>query len=76
MDISCIAVDNSNESSGNVADVAFKGITDVAGESIGEVQVVSIEFRSDTQSDTFEYLTVELVKQSDGWKIQFYGIEK
>ena len=41
----------------------------------GSTQVISLEFRDSNYEDMFLYLTIELIKQEDGWNIQFYGLE-
>ncbi len=40
----------------------------------GYTLVYSVPFQEEEQ-DYKQYLTVEMVKQGDGWKIQFYGLE-
>lgn len=58
-----------------VSDLSVKGLTDIGEKAIGETCDVSLEYKESAQSDTFQYLTITLIKQTDGWKIQFYGIE-
>lgn len=58
-----------------VSDMSIKGLTEIGEKAIGDICVVSLEYKDSAQSDTFQYLTIELIKQSNGWKIQFYGIE-
>ncbi len=58
-----------------VSDMSIKGLTEIGEKAIGDICVVSFEFKDSAESDTFQYLTIELIKQSNGWKIQFYGIE-
>ena len=43
---------------------------------IGSIQTASVEFKNTEQDDSYLYLTIEFIKQEDGWKIQFYGLEK
>ena len=58
-----------------VSDTSVKGLTEIDEKDIGDTCVVSLEYKDSAKSDTFRYLTIKLIKQSDGWKIQFYGIE-
>lgn len=60
--------------SGAASDFTLKGLPDSEKE-IGSVQVISLEYRDSDYEDMFLYLTMEFVKQEDGWKIQFYGVE-
>lgn len=57
-----------------VCDVKLKGLENVPedADSCG----LSWEFRASPESDSFIYLTMELVKQANGWKISFYGLER
>ena len=36
---------------------------------------VSVEFLDSTE-DSYTYLSMRVVKQEDGWKVQSYGLEK
>lgn len=58
-----------------VSNMSIKGLTEIGENDTGNVCVVSLEYKSNPESDMFQYLTIELIKQSNGWKIQFYGIE-
>lgn len=58
-----------------INDLSVKGLTDIGDEETGAVKVVSLEYKSGEAQDSFQYLTLEFVKQEEGWKIQFYGIE-
>lgn len=58
-----------------VTDIFVKGVDTIQEKNIGDICVVSLEYKTNTQDDTFQYLTIELIKQSDGWNIQFYGTE-
>ena len=60
---------------GTISEPALKGLTDIGKEETGSTQVISLEFRDSNYEDMFLYLTIELIKQEDGWKIQFYGLE-
>jgi len=57
-------------STGTVSDFTVKGLSDNDGK-----YNVSMEFRDSSYEDMFLYLTVILVREEDGWKIQFYGVE-
>lgn len=58
-----------------INDLSVKGLTEIGDEETGAVKVVSLEYKSGEAQDSFQYLTLEFVKQEEGWKIQFYGIE-
>lgn len=59
-----------------IHNITIKGLEDIGLEEIGSSKVISIEYKNRETEDTFQYLTLELVKQEYvGWKIQFYGIE-
>lgn len=58
-----------------VSNMSIEGLTEIGENDTGNVCVVSLEYKSSPESDMFQYLTIELIKQSNGWKIQFYGIE-
>lgn len=61
--------------SGKISDITLKGLDNIGNEKNGNTCTVSLEFRNISNSDTFCYLTIELVKQAGNWKISFYGIE-
>ena len=58
-----------------VTDILIKQITGSENADVGEKHTVSVEFRGMDQPDRFQYLTIELIKQVDGWKVAFYGLE-
>lgn len=60
---------------GTVSELTLKGLADIGVEEVGSTQVISLEFRDCNLEDMFLYLTIEFIKQEDGWKIQFYGLE-
>lgn len=60
---------------GTISDLTLKGLTDIDNEETGSTHVITLEFRDSNYEDMFLYLTIEFVKQEDGWKIQFYGLE-
>ena len=45
------------------------------GKEIGDKIECSLEIRPG-EEDSLEYLTLSLVKEQDGWKISWYGLEK
>lgn len=53
----------------------LKGLSAVGDEADGSTRTVSLKFKSSPQSDSFLYLTIELIKQEGSWKIYFYGLE-
>ena len=63
------------DSAEEVTDITVKGLADIKEADIGDGYTVSCEFKPNAQSDTFQYLTLEFIKQEDGWKIQAYGLE-
>lgn len=60
---------------GTISELTLKGLTNIGQEESGSIQVISLEFKDSHFEDMFIYLTIEFVKQEDGWKIQFYGLE-
>lgn len=59
-----------------IHNMTIKELEGIGLEEIGSSIVISIEYKNRATEDTFQYLTLELVKQEYvGWKIQFYGIE-
>lgn len=44
--------------------------------SVGAEETVSVQFKESPAADSYTYLTMVLVKQEDGWKVKFYGLEK
>lgn len=64
------------ETDGTISDLTVKGISaDDGPDSDGERCVASLEFRDSTYEDMFLYVTFVFVRQDDGWKIEFYGVE-
>ena len=64
------------ESTGAVSDFTWKGLSDTDDKKIKEGRaIVSLEFRDSTYEDMFLYVTFVLVREEDGWKIEFYGVE-
>lgn len=59
----------------DIADVSISDLSGISGKEVGYVETVSLQFRPSPDADSFQYLTMELAKQDEGWKVQFYGIE-
>lgn len=53
---------------------AVKGL-DMGTRAVGESCEISVEFRPAAGADYLEYLTLEMIKEADGWKISSYGLE-
>lgn len=64
----------SGKGAGEVSIIELKGLSEIGEKSVEDTCVVSVEF-SDTQYDRYFYLTVELKKEPDGWRVYFYGLE-
>lgn len=62
-------------SGGKVSDIEIKAISGVEDTEVGAVCEVSVEFRESTQPDRLQYLTIEVVRQADGWKVSSFGLE-
>lgn len=60
---------------GVISEVNLKGLANIGEEETGNIKVVSLEYRDSSIGETLLYLTLEFIKQKEGWKIQFYGIE-
>lgn len=63
------------DSSEEVSDISIRGLAKIKEAPIGDRYTVYCEFKPNTQSDTYQYLTIEFIKQEDGWKVQNYGLE-
>lgn len=57
----------------DVVGYQIKGLDNIENQEIGDICTVSVEYME--SDDTLKYLTIEFVKQSDGWKVSFYGLE-
>ena len=64
-----------NTSDETITDISLPDLSEVTDKQVGDVETVSLQYRPSPDADSFEYLTMELVKQDDGWKVLFYGIE-
>ncbi len=60
------------ELSDKASNITLKGLENIKN---GKTCTASLEFKTSPESDTFTYLTIELIKQSNNWKISFYGLE-
>lgn len=69
-----IEVYSNPEKSADISVIAIKGISDVGNKNVDDVCVISIQYKQ--SDDMGQFLTIELIKKSEGWKIQFYGIER
>lgn len=58
-----------------VTDTTIKGLNDIAEKDINDVIEVWFEFRYPIEADSYQYLTLEMIKLEEGWKISSYGIE-
>ncbi len=65
-----ITVDNSTP-----AYTKIKGLENVGECSVGDSCVISVEYKGDAIWDYYEYLTLDLIKEENGWKVQDYWIE-
>lgn len=61
--------------SGVWSDLKLKGLSEMGELELGTVLEVSLEHRDSEFEDMLVYMTIELVKQPDGWKISSYGLE-
>lgn len=64
------------EGSAEISDITIKGLDNLTGKVSGDMCTVSAEFKENSADDSFQYLTIELVKEEDGWKVAFYGLER
>lgn len=56
--------------------ITFRGLDAIEAADNGGTAFVSVQFVNTPESeDSYQYLSIELVKQKDGWKVRFYGIE-
>lgn len=55
--------------------ISVKGVGDIKEAEIGDTQTVSVMFNMLDTGEGLRYLTLEMVKQEDGWKVDFYGLE-
>ncbi len=56
--------------------ITFRGLDAIEAADNGQTAFVSVQFVNTPESeDSYQYLSIELVKQKGGWKVRFYGIE-
>ena len=53
----------------------IKGLEAVGDEQIGARKTVWVEFKTSKYPDMYIYLRIDFIKQEDGWKVDFYGLE-
>ena len=54
----------------------IKGLSETKQRQVGDVEFMAVEFLEGAWSDSLSYLSMELVKQEDGWKVRSYDLEK
>lgn len=60
---------------GQATIVAYRGLPTQQVEE-GGILPLTVTLLEPGVTDSYSYLSMELIKQSDGWKVQFYGLEK
>lgn len=70
-----IEVYSNPEKSADISDLAINGISDIGNKNLDDVCVILMQYKQSASDDMVQSLTIELIKKSEGWKIQFYGIE-
>lgn len=68
-------IDSYSGDAAAVCNMTLKGLDAAGDKEIGDRCTLSFEFKTGSASDTFTYLTMEFVKEADGWKVGFYGLE-
>ncbi|MCM1102461.1 MAG: hypothetical protein NC079_12050 [Clostridium sp.] len=53
---------------------AVKGLNGIGNRAVGERHTVSVEFK-DPGVENLWYLTMDMIKTDEGWKIEGYGVE-
>ena len=56
--------------------ISIKGLEGIGDIEVGSVCYPSIEFFSGIEGDSYSYLSLTIIKEETGWKIQSYGLEK
>lgn len=54
---------------------AVRGLEDIGESQIGDTKVVSVACDRADMGEGLLYLALEMVKQENGWKVSFYGLE-
>lgn len=70
-----VEVYSNPEKSADISVIAINGISDIGNKNVDDICVISMQYKQSPSDDTVQSLTIELIKKSEGWKIQFYGIE-
>lgn len=70
-----IEVYSNPEKSADISVIAINGISDIGNKNVDDICVIAMQYKQSASDDTVQSLTIELIKKSEGWKIQFYGIE-
>lgn len=70
-----IEVYTDSELTGATGMTVLKGLEEVGTCEIGDTRTVSVEYSRAEMGEGFLYLTLGMVKQEDGWKVDFYGLE-
>ena len=56
--------------------ISLKGLEDIGELEVGSVCHPSVEFFTGVEGDSYSYLSLTVVKEESGWKVQAYGLEK
>ena len=56
--------------------IALKGLEDVGEAAVGDTRTVSLACSMAGMGEGLSYLTLEMEKQEEGWKILSYGLER
>ena len=56
--------------------ISVKGLDGIEDMEVGSICYPSIEFFSGIEGDSYSYLSLTVVKETSGWKVQAYGLEK
>ena len=59
---------------GQAAIVAYRGVPEEGAEA-GQTASVSVTV-AEPGEDAYSYMVLDMVKQADGWKITFFGLDK
>lgn len=70
-----IEVYTDSELTGATGMTVLKGLEEIGTCEVGDTRTVSVEYSRAEMGEGFLYLTLGMVKQEDGWKVDFYGLE-
>ena len=56
--------------------VSIKGLDGIGDMELGSLCYPSVEFYSGIEGDSYSYLSLTVIKEASGWKVQSYGLEK